>query len=83
MRILSFSLMVLLIAGILPSGQSAFAAPGDETSQGRSRNRRRERNRRNDDYRLGTGDKVRVTVYDEKISPANSRSTAPAMCVCR
>lgn len=63
MRILSGSLGVLLIAGVLLPA-SARASTNDGLRQGETETVVVNAPRTND-YRLGTGDKVRVTVYDE------------------
>jgi polysaccharide export outer membrane protein len=66
MRILTFSLTLLLSAGILPWDQNAFAAQGDELRTGVPETVVVNGTPRNDDYKLGSGDRVRVTVYGEE-----------------
>ena len=66
MRILSFSLTVLLMAATLSSGQRAFAAPGGEIGKDIPETIVVNGPVRNDDYKLGPGDRVRVTVYGEE-----------------
>ncbi|HTT98008.1 MAG TPA: polysaccharide biosynthesis/export family protein [Rhizomicrobium sp.] len=63
MRILSGSLGVLLVAGVLLAAP-ARASTSDGLRQGEPETVVVNAPRTND-YRLGTGDKVRVTVYDE------------------
>jgi len=66
MRILTFCLTVLLAAGIPPVGQSAFAAPGDGLRKDVPETVVVNGTAGNSDYRLGAGDRVRVTVYGEE-----------------
>jgi len=57
---------MLLAAGLLPTGESAFAAPGDGLRKNVPETVVVTGNVRNDDYKLGSGDRVRVTVYGEE-----------------
>jgi len=66
MCILLFSLTVFLTVGVLPSGQTAFAAPEDGLRKDVPETVVVNGTVRNDDYKLGSGDKVRVTVYGEE-----------------
>jgi protein involved in polysaccharide export with SLBB domain len=64
MRILSISLTVLLIAGT--ASQTALAAPGDGLRRNVPETVVVQGTRNDSDYKLGAGDKVRVTVYGEE-----------------
>jgi polysaccharide export outer membrane protein len=64
MRILSFSLTVLLIAGT--ASQTALAAPGEGLRRNVPETVVVQGTRNDSDYKLGAGDKVRVTVYGEE-----------------
>lgn len=64
MRILAFSLTLLVIAGA--ASRTALAAPGDGLRRNVPETVVVQGTRNDSDYKLGAGDKVRVTVYGEE-----------------